>query len=396
MPLGESSDACEPLAAVSTIQKPAASMSSMPQTTRTAVLTGGAGFIGSHLSESLLADGYRVVVIDDLSSGKAERVPAAADLEQIDISDAAALDAVVDAAAPEAIYHLAAQSSVVVSVENPALDCRVNVQGTLNVLQAAARHSAPIVFSSTGGALYGDEAPIPTNEDRIPAPLAPYGASKWAGEAYVTTWAGSSRLPHAICRLGNVYGPRQSPHGEAGVVAIFSHLLWTGTRPTVYGEGAPTRDYVHVGDVVRCMRAASGTRGVFNVATGVETDVLSLLSHLQAAAGTALEPVLKPLRPGELMRSCLDTVPRARRARVHGRDRARRRARVDLRGAGRGVQGALSPAPQPPHDAGGPSGDGRRPDAGATGVATPGGERARWSSRSPTRPRAPAPSRAPR
>ena len=153
------------------------------------------------------------------------------------------------------------------SVDDPARDCRVNVQGTLNVLEAATRHRAPIVFSSTGGALYGDEAPIPTGEDRIPAPLAPYGASKWAGEAYVTTWAGSSGLPHAICRLGNVYGPRQSPHGEAGVVAIFSHHLWSGTRPTVFGDGAPTRDYVHVADVVRCMRAASGTRGVFNVAT---------------------------------------------------------------------------------------------------------------------------------
>jgi UDP-glucose 4-epimerase len=271
------------------------------------VLTGGAGFIGSHLAESLLADAVRVVVIDDLSSGKLERVPAGADLEQIDISDVAALDAVIDAAKPDEIYHLAAQSSVTVSVNDPARDCRVNVQGTLNVLEAATRHGAPIVFSSTGGALYGDEAPIPTSEDRIPAPLAPYGASKWAGEAYVTTWAGSSRLPHAICRLGNVYGPRQSPHGEAGVVAIFSHHLWSGTRPTVFGDGAPTRDYIHVADVVRCMRAASGTRGVFNVATGVETDVLGVLGHLQAAAGTSLEPILKPLREGELMRSCLAT-----------------------------------------------------------------------------------------
>jgi UDP-glucose 4-epimerase len=179
------------------------------------------------------------------------------------------------------------------------------VQGTLNVLEAARRHRAPVVFSSTGGALYGDEAPIPTGEDRIPAPLAPYGASKWAGEAYVTTWAGSSRLPHAICRLGNVYGPRQSPHGEAGVVAIFSHHLWSGTRPTVFGQGVPTRDYIHVSDVVRCLRAASGTRGVFNVATQIETDVLGVLARLQAAAGTAVEPVLAPLREGELMRSCL-------------------------------------------------------------------------------------------
>jgi UDP-glucose 4-epimerase len=274
-------------------------------TSNAVVVTGGAGFIGSHLAESLLADSLRVVVIDDLSSGKSERVPAGADLETVDISDVGALDAVIDALRPGAIFHLAAQSSVTVSVTDPAKDCRVNVQGTLNVLEAARRHRAPVVFSSTGGALYGDEAPIPTGEDRIPAPLAPYGASKWAGEAYVTTWAGSSRLPHAICRLGNVYGPRQSPHGEAGVVAIFSHHLWSGTRPTVYGQGVPTRDYIHVSDVVRCLRAASGTRGVFNVATQIETDVLGVLARLQAAAGTAVEPVLAPLREGELMRSCL-------------------------------------------------------------------------------------------
>jgi UDP-glucose 4-epimerase len=274
-------------------------------TSNAVVVTGGAGFIGSHLAESLLADSLRVVVIDDLSSGKSERVPAGADLETVDISDVGALDAVIDAVRPEAIFHLAAQSSVTVSVTDPAKDCRVNVQGTLNVLEAARRHRAPVVFSSTGGALYGDEAPIPTGEDRIPAPLAPYGASKWAGEAYVTTWAGSSRLPHAICRLGNVYGPRQSPHGEAGVVAIFSHHLWSGTRPTVFGQGVPTRDYIHVSDVVRCLRAASGTRGVFNVATQIETDVLGVLARLQAAAGTAVEPVLAPLREGELMRSCL-------------------------------------------------------------------------------------------
>jgi UDP-glucose 4-epimerase len=271
------------------------------------VVTGGAGFIGSHLADALLADGARVVIVDDLSSGKAERVPAEADLEQVDLSDTAAFDAVVDAARPAAIFHLGAQSSVTVSVTDPARDCRVNVQGTLNVVEAAARHRAPIVFSSTGGALYGDSAPVPTSEDRIPAPLAPYGASKWAGEAYIATWAGSSKLPHAICRLGNVYGPRQSPHGEAGVVAIFSHHLWSGTPPTLFGNGTPTRDYIHVADVVRCMLAASGTLGVFNVATQRETDVLTVLAHLQSAARTSLEPVLAPLRTGELLRSCLDT-----------------------------------------------------------------------------------------
>ncbi|MCA1563066.1 MAG: GDP-mannose 4,6-dehydratase [Acidobacteria bacterium] len=274
--------------------------------TRTAIVTGGAGFIGSHVVDALLGDGVRALVVDDLSTGRAERVAEEADLEQVDITDAGALDSVVDTARPEAIYHLAAQSSVTVSVTDPSRDCAVNVQGTLNVLEAAGRQGAPVVFTSTGGALYGNDAPIPTPEDRIPAPLAPYGASKWAGEAYVATWAESSQIPHAICRLGNVYGPRQSPHGEAGVVAIFSHHLWRRQAPTVFGFGRPTRDYVHVDDVVRAMIAARGVRGVFNIATGIETDVMTILDHLQEAAETTIDPTLAPLRPGELERSCMD------------------------------------------------------------------------------------------
>jgi UDP-glucose 4-epimerase len=273
---------------------------------RTAVVTGGAGFIGSHLVDALLADGVHTVVVDDLSTGRAEVVAEEADLEQIDITNGSALDGVIDGARPEAIYHLAAQSSVTVSVTDPSRDCAVNVQGTLNVLEAARRQRTPVVFASTGGALYGNDAPMPTPEDRIPAPLAPYGASKWAGEAYVATWAESSSIPHAICRLGNVYGPRQNPSGEAGVVAIFSHHLWRGEAPNVFGFGRPTRDYIHVDDVVRAMIAGRGKRGVFNIASGVETDVMTIFNLLQEAAGTEIEPVLAPLRAGELERSCMD------------------------------------------------------------------------------------------
>ena len=275
-------------------------------TSETVLVTGGAGFIGSHLVDALLADGANVVVVDDLSSGKAERVAAEADLEVVDISDAAAFDAVVDRARPARIFHLGAQSSVTVSVQNPHRDCAVNVVGTLNVLQAAGRHNAPVVFSSTGGALYGDRASIPTAEDSIPAPLAPYGASKWAGEAYLVTWREASGIAHSICRLGNVYGPRQSPHGEAGVVAIFSHHLWQGTSPKLFGEGTPTRDYIHVSDVVAALLAASGAGGTYNVATGVEVDVRTVFESLRATAGADVEPVLAPLRTGELERSCLD------------------------------------------------------------------------------------------
>jgi UDP-glucose 4-epimerase len=270
------------------------------------IVTGGAGFIGSHVTDALLADGYAVTVIDDLSSGKAARVPAGAELRELDIVDLDALRSVVAEVRPRAIFHLAAQASVVVSMENPGRDCEVNVRGTLNVLEAAGDCGASVVFTSTGGALYGDDAPMPTREDRIPAPLSPYGASKWAAEAYVNTWSLSSGIPHAVCRLGNVYGPRQSPHGEAGVVSIFTHHLYTDKAPKLYGHGSPTRDYVYVGDVVNALLAASGRSGTYNVATGVETDVASIWSELCDAAGKQIEPELADLRPGELKHSRLD------------------------------------------------------------------------------------------
>jgi UDP-glucose 4-epimerase len=271
-----------------------------------AIVTGGAGFIGSHLVDALLAAGQQVTVIDDLSSGERRRVATGAQLVELDIVDRAGLQTAIEAASPQAIYHLAAQASVTASVADPARDCAVNVLGTLNVVDIATRLQVPVVFTSTGGALYGDDAPRPTNEQRIPAPLSPYGASKWAGEAYVNTWSLSSGVPHAVCRLGNVYGPRQSPHGEAGVVAIFSHHLHIRKAPKLYGYGRPTRDYVYVGDVVRALLAASGRTGTYNIATSQASDVLTIWRELSAVAGVELEPELLPLRPGELQDSCLD------------------------------------------------------------------------------------------
>ena len=274
---------------------------------RCAMVTGGAGFIGSHVVDALLADDWRVVVVDDLSTGDSKRVADTATLEVVDITDRTALDAVVDAARPEAVFHLAAQASVTRSVAEPGRDLEVNVRGTLNVLEGATRHGAPVVFTSTGGALFGNGATLPASEDTPPAPISPYGASKWAAEAYVTTWREASGAPHAVCRLANVYGPRQNPHGEAGVVAIFSHQLSHGETPTLFGFGKPTRDYVHVHDVARAHLAALGRPGVYNVSTGVETPVSRLWELLQAAAGAAVEPELAPLREGELERSCLDS-----------------------------------------------------------------------------------------
>jgi UDP-glucose 4-epimerase len=270
------------------------------------IVTGGAGFIGSHVVDALIAAGNSVTVIDDLSTGDAGRVDAGAELRELDIVDLPALRAVVEEVKPNAIYHLAAQASVVASVEDPGRDCEVNVRGTLNVVEVARTCGAPVVFTSTGGALYGDEAPMPTSEDWMPAPLSPYGASKWAAEAYVKTWSLSSGIPHAVCRLGNVYGPRQSPHGEAGVVAIFSHHLYAGHTPKLYGQGKPTRDYVYVEDVVRALLAATGKRGTYNIATGVETDVVTVWNELREAAGSDIEPELAELRPGELQHSRLD------------------------------------------------------------------------------------------
>jgi UDP-glucose 4-epimerase len=279
---------------------------------KSAIVTGGAGFIGSHVVDALLADGYSVTVVDDLSTGLRARVAPAAQLRELDIVDLAALRSVVDELAPSAIFHLAAQASVVASVEDPGRDCEVNVRGTLNVVESARACQVPVVFTSTGGALYGDDVPRPTGESQPAEPLSPYGASKLAAEAYVKTWSLASGVPHAVCRLGNVYGPRQNPHGEAGVVAIFSHHLYTGQAPTLFGHGKPTRDYVYVTDVVRALRAAAGRSGTYNIATGAETDVMSVWEGLRDAArradpaATLPEPKLADLRPGELMHSCLD------------------------------------------------------------------------------------------
>jgi UDP-glucose 4-epimerase len=259
------------------------------------------------LGDSLTDIEAAVTVIDDLSTGQASRVNAGAELQRVDIPDVDTLRAIFDRMRPEAVLHLGAQPMATVSVNDPARDCEVNLRGTLSVLTAAARHDAPVVFTSTGGALYGDDVPLPTPETQIPAPLSPYGASKWAGEAYVRTLALADGLPHAVCRLGNMYGPRQSPHGEARVVSIVSRLLWEGPAPTLFGFGKATRDDVNVADVVRCLRAASSVAGVFNVATAIETSVLELFEVLRDVAGSQLEPTLAPLREGELTRSCMDS-----------------------------------------------------------------------------------------
>ena len=272
------------------------------------VVTGGAGFIGSHVAEIFLERGNDVIVVDDLSTGARQNVPERASFEELDIAERDALeDALGDGA--DLVCHLAAQASVTVSVEDPVRDCTSNVLGTLNVCEAARARSAPVIFASTGGALYGDNAPRPTSEGFAPEPLSPYGASKLAGEAYVSTWGRLYGAPNVVLRLGNVYGPRQSPHGEAGVVAIFSGRLLAGEAPELRGGGAPTRDYVHVHDVARAFVAAAegGRAGTYNVGTGKETSTARVLELLQRAAAAELEPRHAELGSGELAASALDS-----------------------------------------------------------------------------------------
>jgi UDP-glucose 4-epimerase len=277
------------------------------------VVTGGAGFVGSHVADAFLERGDDVLVVDDLSSGSRDNVHPKAELAELDIADAAALRKRLDVFEPELIAHLAAQSSVTISVENPDLDFASNVRGTFNICQAAAGLRTRVLFASTGGALYGNDVLIPTPETYVAKPLSPYGASKLAGEAFVATQTRSEGLDHVVLRLGNVYGPRQNPHGEAGVVAIFSDRLLDGETPVAYGHGRPTRDYVHVADVTRAFLLAAdrGVAGTFNIGWGREVSVLELLEVLQRAAGTDVEPRLEPLRAGELDRSAIDSTAAA-------------------------------------------------------------------------------------
>ena len=273
------------------------------------VVTGGAGFIGSHVVEAFLARGDEVVVVDDLSAGSLENVPEEAQLVQLDIADGDGVRAALEDSRPEFVAHLAAQSSVTVSVADPERDFASNVLGTFNVVRVATELGARLAFASTGGALYGEGAPLPTPETQVPRPLSIYGAGKLAGEAYVATLQRFSGVSHVVLRLGNVYGPRQSPHGEAGVVAIFSERLLTDQPLSVYGHGTPTRDYVHARDIARAFTtlADKDVAGTFNLGWGREVSVLEILDGLQRAAGTAAEPRLEPLRAGELTRSAIDS-----------------------------------------------------------------------------------------
>jgi len=277
------------------------------------LVTGGAGFIGSHLVDALIARGDSVTVVDDLSSGHESNLQpalqAGAELERIDIREASALVQLVEQVKPEVIFHLAAQVDVRLSLVDPAYDARTNVEGTINVLEAANKAGVRrVVFASTGGAIYGDTDEIPTPESVAPLPMAAYGQSKYCAERYLGMYDRLYGLSTSALRFGNVYGPRQDPHGEAGVIAIFCGRLRAGIRPKIFGDGTQTRDYIFVIDLAQALLAAGDGdyRDVVNIGTETETSVLDLVRMLGEIHGPgAPEPEFEPARLGELDRSCL-------------------------------------------------------------------------------------------
>ena len=271
-----------------------------------ALVTGGAGFIGSHLADALVSAGHTVTVVDDLSRGRRVQVPEAAHFVEADVNDD--LSAVFAECRADVVYHHAAQIDVRRSVADPLFDTRVNVLGTVNVLQACAVAGVRrMVFASSGGALYGDCDEIPTPEGHPPRPASNYGAAKGAAELYGEAYAQMHSLEFVALRYANVYGPRQDPHGEAGVVAIFCERMLRGEVPVINGDGTQTRDYVYVTDVIAAnLAAAEAPPGAYNVGTGTETDVNELCRRLAQLIGVSAEPAHGPAKPGEQRRSCLD------------------------------------------------------------------------------------------
>jgi UDP-glucose 4-epimerase len=270
-----------------------------------AIVTGGAGFIGSHVAGALVTRGDEVVVVDNLASGKRQNVPEGATLVEIDIREETVGD-VFAGARPEVCFHLAAQADVGTSVERPDYDAEVNVVGTVRVLEAARGQGTKIVFSSTGGAIYGECAgPAPESTPR--QPVSPYGIAKLAAEEYLAGWNRLHGTGHVSLRFANVYGPRQQPELEGGVIAIFLDRMANDTATQIFGDGKQTRDFVYVGDVVRAMLAAA-TRdgGVFNVGTGHETSVNELHALCRTVSGSTREPAYAPARPGDALRSVVD------------------------------------------------------------------------------------------
>jgi UDP-glucose 4-epimerase len=275
----------------------------------TICVTGGAGFIGSHVADALLAQGHRVIIVDDLSSGRRENVPVGAELAVLDVRSPEASELVAGRGV-EVLVHHAAQMDVRRSVADPRFDADVNILGLINLLEGARRGGVrQVVFASTGGAIYGEQEAFPAGEDHPARPLSPYGVAKLASERYLYFYHFQYGLDATCLRYANVYGPRQNPHGEAGVVAIFLHRLLAGQQAVINGDGLQTRDYVYVSDVVAANVAAIGRPGfnIYNVGTGIETDVKTLFAHLHRAIGSGPAAAHGPGKAGEQLRSSISS-----------------------------------------------------------------------------------------
>ena len=273
------------------------------------LVTGGAGFIGSHTVDALVATAaHQVAVIDNLSAGKREQLNPGANFYEADIRDAAEVGRIIAIEQPEVIVHFAAQMDVRRSVADPAFDAQVNLVGFLNLMEAARQHGLRrVVFSSTGGAIYGEQDTFPADESHACRPVSPYGVAKFSTESYLFFYKAQYGVEYAAMRYANVYGPRQDPHGEAGVVAIFCGRLLADQPVTIFGDGEQTRDYVYVGDVVRANVAAvtAAVNGPINIGTGIETSVNRLYAALAAAAGSNRAPAYAAARAGEQSRSVI-------------------------------------------------------------------------------------------
>ncbi len=275
---------------------------------QTVCITGGAGFIGSHLADAFVKEGSQVLIIDDLSSGRRENLPAEAEFHELDIRSPEAAELIAGAGVDLLVHH-AAQMDVRRSVADPVFDADVNVVGSLNLFEAARRGGVrQVLFASTGGAIYGEQEVFPAGENHPLRPVSPYGVSKLAVERYLFYYHVSCGLDVGCMRYANVYGERQNPHGEAGVVAIFLKRLLSGEVPTINGDGLQTRDYVHVSDVVKANLAATGRKGfaTYNVGTGIESSVVDLYHELKRALGLDIEPEFGPAAAGEQRRSSID------------------------------------------------------------------------------------------
>jgi UDP-glucose 4-epimerase len=272
------------------------------------LVTGGAGFIASHLSDRLIELGHDVVIVDDLSKGKLENLPMQAKFYEMDIRDKA-LGRVFATERPEVVFHHAAHADVTNSVRDPEHDASVNILGSLNLLECCrANKVRKFIYANTGGALYGQPSYIPADEAHPIDPVAPYGVSKHVVEQYLFTYKANHGLDYTSLRYPNIYGPRQDPHGEAGVVAIFALQLLTGRQPVIFGDGSKTRDYVYVGDIVEANILAlnSEAGGIYNLGRGIEVSDFQVFETVRAAVGSQTEPVFAEVRPGEVEHIALD------------------------------------------------------------------------------------------